>query len=212
MNSWYLTFRNNWSEALEEKNFLMRFTINAVVCTSLYMAMVHFLAWNRLTPGVILNDPIQKFFVPRDFSTIIFSITYSCAILFIIYIIARPRDFYYVARAFLVVFLLRGVFIVLIPLVPPTDTVPLHDPFLDFLVGENKDILNDLFYSGHMADLCIFFLCCRSVALKSFTFLSAIAVAIMLVWQHVHYTADVIGAPFFAYVCYALFVKGKWQE
>lgn len=212
MNSWYLTFRNNWSVALQEKYFALRFAANAIVCASLYMMMVHFLAWNRLTPGAILNDPIQRFFVPRDFSTIIFSITYSCAILFILYIIARPRDFYYVARAFLVVFLLRGVFIVLIPLIPPTDTIILHDPFLDFLVGENKDILNDLFYSGHMADLCIFFLCCRSLWLKSFTVLSAIAVAIMLVWQHVHYTVDVIGAPFFAYICYAVFVKGKLQD
>jgi hypothetical protein len=34
----------------------------------------------------------------------------------------------------------------------------------------------------------------------------------MLVWQHVHYTADVLAAPFFAYASYVVFTKKGLQK
>lgn len=210
--TWYNIFKANWRDALNEKNFSLKYVINFVICFSLYMLMVRFLVWNRFRPGVILNDPIQQLFFPRDFSFVVFSLTYFCAISFIVYIAARPRDFYYASRAFTLVFLLRGVFIYTVPLLPPIDTIPLHDSFLDFLVGEKNDILNDLFYSGHMADLCIFIFCCRVKFLKYFYITAAFVVGTLLVWQHVHYTADVLASPFFAYVCYALLTKDQMNK
>jgi hypothetical protein len=209
MIAWYDTFKINWRDALSEKYFSVKYILNFAVCFSLYMLIVQFLVWNRYRPGVILHDPIQQFFTPIDFSFWIFSITYFCAVSFILYIAARPRDFYYGGRAFTLIFVMRAVFIYTLPLLPPTDTIPLHDSFMDFLVGPKNDILNDLFYSGHIADLSFFVLCCKNKSLKYFYIFSAIVVAVMLVWQHVHYTADVIASPFFAYVFYAVLAKDK---
>ena len=43
-------------------------------------------------------------------------------------------------------------------------------------------------------------------------YIIAVLLAVMLVWQQVHYTADVLGAPFFAYVSYVLFAKKGIQK
>jgi len=82
----------------------------------------------------------------------------------------------------------------------------LNDPVLNWIVN-NNEITNDLFFSGHVADISIFVLCCRTKWLKYFLLVSTVVIAVMLVWQHVHYTADVLAAPFFAYASYVVFAK-----
>lgn len=176
------------------------------------MLLVQFLVWNRLRPGVVLDDPIQHLFEPYDFSFPTFFLTYLCIILFLGYLASRPRDFYYGVRAFTAVFVVRAAFIYLVPLTPPTHAIVLKDPFLDSLIWGNIVITNDLFFSGHVADICIFIFLCRNDSLRYFMMVCAVVVGLMLVWQHVHYTADVIASPFFAYVCYILFAKEYIEE
>ena len=67
--------------------------------------------------------------------------------------------------------------------------------------------MNDLFFSGHVADLTTFYLLCRSLRLKRYILFCIIVVATMLVWQRVHYTIDVMMAPAFAYTSYWIFVQ-----
>jgi len=207
MKQWYTLFRENWRNALAEKYYAFKFFINLIVCYTIYIYVTHLLVANRFREGVVLCDPIQQLFTPVDLSLPIFALTYLSILAFIFYIIPRPRDFYFAVRAFLVVFLFRFSFIYLIPLSPPKTIIVLNDPVLDWIVGNNHEIFNDLFFSGHVADICIFIFCCRYNPLKYFLFASAVLVAIMLVWQQVHYTADVLGAPFFAYASYVLFAK-----
>ncbi len=194
-------------EALSERHYAIKFFINLITCYSLYIYVTHLLVANRFREGGILCDPIQQLFTPVDLSLPIFILTYSCIVAFLLYIIPRPKDFYFAARAFLVVFLLRFSFIYLIPLSPPKTMIVLNDPVLDWIVGNNNEIYNDLFFSGHVADVCIFIFCCRNKWLTYFMVVSVILIAVMLVWQQVHYTADVLGAPFFAYASYRLFAK-----
>lgn len=206
MKNWYQLLIKNWNEALSEKYYVLKYIVNLIVCYWLYIHYTKLLVANRFTPGVVLNDRIQQCFEPVDFSWAIFVLTYTCIVAFIIYIIPRPRHFYFTARAFLVVFLLRFAFIHLIPLNPPADMIFLNDPVLNWIVN-NNEITNDLFFSGHVADISIFVLCCRTKWLKYFLLVSTVVIAVMLVWQHVHYTADVLAAPFFAYASYVVFAK-----
>ncbi len=208
MNAVYNRVKTNWAELWNDKKFLTLYVVNLVACYAIYMALVKFLIYNRLRPGVVLCDPIMSFFPPRDFTMPIFFFTYASIVSFTAYIfLAYPRDVYYVARAFLAVFVLRVCFIYLVPLSPPEGMIYLRDPFLDSLVFDGNNIINDLFFSGHLSDICIFIFCCKYKPLKYFLIASGIAVGLMLVWQHVHYTADVVASPFFAYVCYAVFAK-----
>ncbi|HLP50918.1 MAG TPA: phosphatase PAP2-related protein [Chitinophagales bacterium] len=207
MMQWVQLFKKNWWNALEDRYFAVRFVINLVVCYALYMYFTNLLVLNRFREGVILSDPIQQLFTPVDLSLHIFILTYTCILAYIVYIIPRPREFYYAARAFLVVFILRFSFIYLVPLSPPKTMIVLNDPVLNWIVGNNNEIMNDLFFSGHVADVCIFIYCVRYNPLRYFMIVCVIITAIMLVWQQVHYTADVVAAPFFAYVSYRVFAQ-----
>jgi hypothetical protein len=209
MKDWYANMIDNWKELLNDRKFFIKYVLNFVVCYSIYMLGVRFLLWNRLRPGVVLDDPIQHLFTPLDFSFPTFLLTYVSIVSFIIYLIGRPREFYFGARAFTAAFVLRVGFIYLVPLSTPPQTILLKDPFLDAFIWGNVPITNDLFYSGHVADICIFIFLCRNMVLRYFLIACAAAVGLMVVWQHVHYTADVIASPFFAYACYTVFAKGK---
>lgn len=205
-------FVANWREAIANRRFTVYYIINLLVCYALYMYVVRVLVENRFAGGPVLRDMLQQHLTPRDFSIPIFALTYSCIIAYIIYVLPRPVYFYYAARAFLAVFLLRAFFIHLVPLSPPPGFLFLNDPFLDWIVGDNHEIMNDLFFSGHVADVCIFIFCCHHRGLKAYMVVSTIVVAVLITWQRVHYSADVIGAPFFAYGSYRLFAAGRLQQ
>jgi membrane-associated phospholipid phosphatase len=66
-------------------------------------------------------------------------------------------------------------------------------------MGDTTPINKDLFYSGHTASLFIMFFIARNRVWKIICFIGAIIVPVLLVWQRVHYTIDVLFAPLAAY-------------
>jgi hypothetical protein len=55
--------------------------------------------------------------------------------------------------------------------------------------------------------LAFFSICCFNKSIRRFLIVITVLAAIMLVWQKVHYTADVIAAPIFSFVVYVLVVQ-----
>jgi membrane-associated phospholipid phosphatase len=92
----------------------------------------------------------------------------------------------------------------LLPLEPPAQMIPLNDPFVQFF-GSGEILTKDLFFSGHTSTLFILFLITESKPLKNIFLTATVLVAIFVVLQHVHYTVDVIAAPFFAYTSFRIF-------
>jgi hypothetical protein len=98
----------------------------------------------------------------------------------------------------------------LIPLAAPLGQIVLVDPFLDcFVPGSSSELTNDLFFSGHVSDLSFFIFCSPEKWLKYWLTGTACIVGFLLIWQRVHYSADVFAAPFFAYWGYVVFVKNR---
>jgi hypothetical protein len=203
---WYATMTTNWREALDDQNFRRYFPPNLVVCAIVFYIVVYWLNLNSGRPGMIINDPVYNLLSPRDFSWAIFFFTYTATIFTILYTIQYPFLLHRALLSFVAVFLIRALCIHLVPLSPSPGIIPLVDPVTDSLAHEGR-IMNDLFFSGHISDLTIFYLICRNPYLKRYLLLCAVIVATLLVWQRVHYTIDVLVAPAFSYITFWVFVE-----
>jgi membrane-associated phospholipid phosphatase len=71
-----------------------------------------------------------------------------------------------------------------------------------FLHTSDVFVSKDLFFSGHVAALVLLMLLVVDKYAKAWIFLCTIMVGIMIMWQHVHYSSDVIFAPLASYIAY----------
>jgi len=63
-------------------------------------------------------------------------------------------------------------------------------------------LTKDLFFSGHVASICIYFLCARQKFLKVYFAFAILLMSFMILCMRVHYTYDVYGAVFFTVIIY----------
>jgi len=143
--------------------------------------------------GWVFNDPAYRLLKPSDLSVLIFSITYGAILL---YTALNYKTHGFAIRAFVCyafLLLLRIPSLSLVPLQVHPELIYLKDPFLNELVYPSR-ITNDLFFSGHVGLMCIFFL----ISGKRVVFLIlGTVVGVSLVIQRVHYSIDVLAAiPF----------------
>ena len=96
--------------------------------------------------------------------------------------------------------------ITLFPLDPPIKIVELVDPVLLPFYG-HSEINRDLFFSGHTSSAFVIFLILKKRWEKILALLATLVVAFLLLVQHIHYTIDVVFAPFFVYLVFMLAKK-----
>jgi len=205
-SDWYKKVVANWHEALQDARFRRYFPINFVACFIVYNSAMYWVSLHSTRPGMMIRDPFYPLLPRYDFSRIIFIFTYTATLLIIYDMVRYPYLLQRALVSFAAVFFIRAICIHMVPLSPSPDIIPLQDPVTDWLGGEGH-ILNDLFFSGHVADLTTFYLLCRSVAIRRYIFGCLCIIALLLVSQRVHYTVDVVLAPLFSYLCYWLFVQ-----
>ena len=93
----------------------------------------------------------------------------------------------------------------LLPLEPPAALVVLHDPVMDHIFAvTTQPIVRDLFFSGHTATAALLGLAVRGLRWRVVLALLTVAIGVLVLVQRVHYSYDVLAAPFFAYAAYWL--------
>ena len=107
---------------------------------------------------------------------------------------------------------LRIVCLYFIPLDPKETIIPLEDPFLGMFFYQGAVITKDLFFSGHVSIMTLLCIAIPFRPLKYIFMLATVLVAILILVQHVHYTIDVITAPFVALMCFSLVTKYHFQN
>jgi len=153
--------------------------------------------------GIQLDDFVLDHLTPVDWSWTIFTLLYSCTLLTVATCYKNPIVTAQGLATFSIVTWLRMLMIYLFPLEAPKGIIFLIDPFIS-LIAYPQDFVKDLFFSGHTAGLTILILIEHNTLLRWIKIAAALVVAVLLLDQHVHYTLDVVAAPFFAYGGYRL--------
>ena len=167
-----------------------------------------YLCYNETrTNGTVLNDFILANILPRDVSTALFSITWICILGGLPILLRTPDRALKVFWGISIVCIMRSVVMYLVPLDPPIGIIPLRDPFVEGAFSDNKVLVKDLFFSGHTCNMVLLTLYMDIKWLKIILVFASTAVGYLLLVQHVHYTIDVIAAPFFAYLSYRIAMK-----
>ena len=206
--------KTTWANSMSKKFYPLYFFLSSVAFLVTLNISCKVLAACQNRSGVLLNDFIINVTTPIDFSLPIFIIIYTCTLLVVFTNLQNAEKFFRGLQAYTLLILLRTLSIYLVPLEPPIDIIILDDPIANYLLGDDENIVTkDLFFSGHVSALVLLGLASQSEVLKKFNFVFAAVVGVLIVWQHVHYTVDVVVAPVIAYACvYAIEAIHEWIE
>jgi hypothetical protein len=190
--------RQAWAEAWRDPRFRLRLVLTVPALVAVLALLARFLTFVEARPGAVLPDPVLALLGPRDLTWLTFSLIYL-GIAFGIARLARdPRALVLALQAYVVMVLFRIAAKWVTPLEAPPGMMPLHDPLVR-LFGPGKLLTKDLFFSGHTSTLFLLFLAVPGGRSKALFLFCTIAVGFSVLAQHVHYTVDVLAAPFFAY-------------
>ena len=194
---------DNWVNAIKDPLFRKKLYVGLISVIVTLGSLPFFFQYIEQRNGVVIGDIVLNFFLPTDVSIPIFAMLWSMTLLIIVRSVQSPTLFVTVLYGFLFMELSRMITISLFPLSPPEHLIPLVDPLSNSFYGKTF-ITKDLFYSGHTASMFLFFLCFRRKTDKLLSLVCSIAVGVLVLVQHVHYTIDVIAAPFFTTICYLI--------
>ncbi|MVN22764.1 phosphatase PAP2-related protein [Mucilaginibacter arboris] len=197
------SYKQKWTAEWKLSAFRKR--LFTVLVTLLLVVVInpYFFSHIQQRNGIELNDWLLNFIPQYDVSVPVFCILWSMVMLALWRAVQNPRVLIMFGWTYLLLAVSRIISISLVPLNLPKGLINLHDPIINIFYG-NQLITKDLFYSGHTATMFLIFLCLQNKYDKAYALFSTIAIAVLLLVQHVHYTIDVVAAPFFTYLLYML--------
>ena len=172
--------------------------LTPIALVAVLAVMARFLSWVEQRPGVVLADPVLAHVPARDVTWLTFGLVYVGLVTAFVVLLPYPRRLVLGAQAYAVMVLFRMGVMAMTPLEAPPDTIPLRDPLVQIL-GTGEVLTRDLFFSGHTATLALLAFLAPGRASRRFFLVCTTLVAVCVLWQHVHYTVDVLVAPFFAF-------------
>jgi hypothetical protein len=191
----------NWKEFLTNRR--TEFIITILLLTVILFFFPNFLAFVEGRQGVTLADPVLELFNPIDLTWLTFGLIYISLLVAIFSFAAKPEILLLALQSYSLLVIFRILVMYSAPLDAPERLILLNDPFVQFF-GSGEVLTKDLFFSGHTATLFLLFLVSDKKHLKIIFLISTILVGTAVLLQHVHYTIDVLAAPFFAYSSYRI--------
>jgi hypothetical protein len=202
MRAYIKQINQNWRYAWRNRIFRIDLILGTIALAVLAIFTYYFFDYIENRPGgVVMNDWVLRMLPAEDVSLPIVFLELSVILLFLVRAITNPAMVITFLIAYIFVLLTRSITIGITQLRPPIGLIELKDPLAD-LIYRSKLSNRDLFYSGHASLLFLFYLCSYKKIDKYYILFAVISVSMLLLIQHVHYTVDVICAPFFAYSCY----------
>ena len=194
---------NNRKEFFSEKRNVYKFILTLIVLALSLYFFSRFLIFNENRPGVVLDDPVLKWFDAVNLNIIIFILIYGGLITGFVFLIRHPLFLIIALQSYTLLVLFRMLAMYLVPLEPPAGMISLNDPLV-FIIGTGQPVHKDLFFSGHTATMFLLFLTAKNKILKYIFLVTAVLVGLFVIFQKVHYCVDVFVAPFFSYTSFRL--------
>lgn len=154
-------------------------------------------------PGIRLEDPVLKMFTPRDWSLVVFFILYASIIQTLVMGYKQPEIVLVGLTAYSVVNIVRLFTMYGLTLEPPTDMILLLDP-ISSIAYPDKGFAKDLFFSGHVSTVFVLVLVEPNAIARYIKLAGTLTMAVLLAWQHVHYSIDLIAAFLVAWGAFIL--------
>jgi len=196
-----------WSDALMSTRYRWALAFCTVTLTLIVLYMpAYYLQVIQPKRGFIPWDPVLDILPPIELSLATFTILYIAALQTVITAFRKPDLFILGLSTYSVVSLIRPVTMFLLTFEPPADMILLVDPITSFLVYPDNTFAKDLFFSGHVSTLTVMVLVEPNKVARWAKIAATTVVGLFLVWQHVHYTIDLLVAPL---VTYGVFVSIK---
>lgn len=194
---------STWRTAWRQQAFRRKMTTGFVLLAVVLAVLPFFFQAIEKRDGPVLNDWLLNRLPSYNVSVLIFILIWGVTILAIVRVTQSPAICMMMVWTYVLVTISRMILIWLFPLNPPANLIPLIDPLSNSFYGKHF-ITKDLFYSGHTSSLFLLFLCLKNRKDKIVALQCTIAVAFLLLLQHVHYSIDIVFAPVFAFACYKL--------
>jgi hypothetical protein len=203
----------SWKPLWSSKVFRIHLLLTAVIVAVISHYCTLYISIWETRKGTRLLDPLLNHLVPHDFSTLIFCLVHSAFFISVFLNLAVPKELLKGLQAFSLLLLVRTISIYLVPLEAPTGMIYLQDPITALLLNNVNVVTKDLFFSGHISSMCLFIYFSQKKWWKTYmTFITPVLAGLIL-WQHVHYTVDIIAAPFFAFISCKLIdlLNERWE-
>jgi len=195
-----------WAEAFRDRGFRLRLSLTLPALVAALALLARFLDGVEARPGVVLPDPVLALLPPRDLTWLTFGLIYLGLFFGVARLSTAPRRLVVTLQAYVAMVLLRILAMWVTPLEAPPGMIPLHDPLVR-LFGPGTLLTKDLFFSGHTSTLFLLALAVPGRRSRAFFLFCTAAVAVCVLWQHVHYTVDVLVAPLFAWASFRLALR-----
>jgi len=190
-----------WNTFLTDRK--IEIVITVFILVTILIIFSNFLSFIEQRHGVVLPDPILKFYNPIDLTWLIFGLIYISLGIAIISFATKPDLLFIAMQSYSLLLIFRMIVMYITPFEAPENMLSLSDPLVQFF-GTGNILTKDLFFSGHTATLFLFFLIADKKYLKVVFLVFTFIVALAVLLQHIHYTVDVVVAPVFAYASYRI--------
>lgn len=191
-----------WRYAWRDRSFRTALLAAAITILPLAVGLPVFFDHIGAKPGGYPPDPLIAAVGPVDVTWLTFLVLYGGVF---IAVARASRDPFMIARglhAYAILQLFRMAAMQLCTFEPPPDIIPLIDPVTAVFYPGGVPFLKDLFFSGHTATLALMVCISRGATLRWLMVAATIIVGALVILQHVHWTVDVLAAPFFVWAAW----------
>lgn len=180
------------------------FAITVIAALPIVLALPRFFAWLATRPGLIPPEPLLPRLPAMDVSVTLFIVLYGCITLGLVLLVHHPQRLLRALRAYVVLLLLRMATMAAWPLEVPPGYLALQDPVSTLFYPGQVPFGRDLFFSGHTATMYLLFLAVPGPGRRWLFAMATVVVGLAVLFQHVHWTVDVVAAPVFAWAAWRI--------